>query len=120
MREIVWGRGDCVISPGKRGRFRRVERRSGSIAGSWSACCCSVEKRLAAPVLTIFSGILVWSFKHCNASCCKIPGEVIAGSVHVGLWDLLGSYFGGQFLFFFTSLAYGGAMCGIEVTVLWS
>ena len=78
-----------------------------------------MEPRPVTPVLAIFSVVLVWN-KHCNSSRFKIPGIVIVGSVHVGMWGFLGSCFGGQILIFFTSLASGGALCGIEATVLWS
>ncbi len=81
-----------------------------------------MEPRLATPELAIFCVVLVGS-KHCNSACFKIPGVINVGSVrfiHVVMWGLFGSYFGGQFLIFFTSLASGGAMCGIVAIVLWS
>ncbi len=80
-----------------------------------------MEPRPAIPELAIFGVVLVGS-KHRNSACFKIPGVIIVGSVrfvHVVMWGLLSSYFGGQFFIFFTSLASGGAMCGIVAIVLW-
>ena len=80
-----------------------------------------MEPRPATPALTVFSVVLVWS-EQCNYTCVKILGVVSVGSVRfelVWVWGLFGSCFGGQFLIFFTSLAYGGVMCGIMAIVLW-
>jgi hypothetical protein len=99
-----------------------MEAWSGSCFRSCSACCCSEEPRPDSPELTICSGVIVRSL------CCKLDFlkvlviEILVSVrfVHVGLWGLLGSYVEGQFLIFVTSLASGGAMCGIVVVAMWS
>ena len=81
-----------------------------------------MEPRLVTSELAIFSVVIVGS-RRCNTDFLGIPMFKIVGSVrfvHVGMWGLLGSYFGRRFLIFVTSLAYGGAMCGIVAIVLWS